>query len=88
MEAVVIRSEHVHIPYSLCILLLTYWVSVKELRLHFNVYVIQELCLGVGDSKVIKVTFDPAYHPDAHSRTIDTKLTISYREHPHVVSVW
>ena len=60
---------------------------MKELRLHFNVYVIQELCLGVGDSKVIKVTFDPAYHPDAHSRTIDTKLTISYREHPHVVSV-
>ena len=42
----------------------------------------------MGESKVITVTFDPAYHPDAHSRTIDTKLTISYREHPHVVSVW
>ena len=47
---------------------------------------IQELCLGVGESKVIQVTFNPAYRPNAHSRIIDTKLTISYREHPHMVS--
>lgn len=43
--------------------------------------------LDVNESYILKLQFDPAYKDDFHIRTADEVLTISYAEHPHIVSV-
>ena len=35
----------------------------------------------------LKIQFDPAYKDDYHIRTVDEVLHITYKEHPHIVSV-
>ena len=45
----------------------------------------QELYLGIGEEKTVVIEFDPAYKADNHIRLVEETLTISYKEHPHVV---
>ena len=47
----------------------------------------QDIRLGIGESVVLLVQFDPAYRDDHHIRVVDEALRISYREHPHVDEV-
>ena len=47
----------------------------------------QEIYLGVGQSRTVDILFDPAYKDDAHIRIAEEQLTVSYKEHPHVVLV-
>ena len=42
--------------------------------------------MGLGESLPLTILFDPAYKSDYHSRTVDEMLTVSYKEHPHIVS--
>ena len=42
--------------------------------------------LGIGEDRVLCVSFDPAYKDDQHIRIIDDVIKISYLQHPHVVS--
>ncbi|CAH1779299.1 unnamed protein product [Owenia fusiformis] len=37
-----------------------------------------------GDVRTVTIEFDPAYKSDAHIRTIDEVLNVTYDEHPHV----
>ena len=43
--------------------------------------------MGIGESVVLLVQFDPAYRDDHHIRVVDEALRVSYREHPHVDEV-
>ena len=47
----------------------------------------KEVRLDVDQEYILRVQFDPAYKDDLHIRTIDEILHITYREHPHIVSV-
>ena len=47
----------------------------------------QDIRLGIGESVVLLVQFDPAYRDDHHIRVVDEALRVSYREHPHVDEV-
>ena len=42
----------------------------------------------VGEEREITVLFDAAHGGDScHSCTVDNNLTVTYQEHPHVVSL-
>ena len=41
--------------------------------------------LGVGEDKIVQVTFDPAFQKDEHSRIVKECITLSYKQHPHTV---
>lgn len=45
-----------------------------------------QFTLDVKESYELKLVFDTAYKDDFHIRTIDEVLSVSYEEHPHVVS--
>ena len=45
----------------------------------------QDTVLGVGEDKVVRVTFDPAFQKDEHSRIVKEWITLSYKQHPHTV---
>ena len=44
--------------------------------------------LGIGETRGIRVQFDPAYRDDAHIRIAEDDLLISYKEHPHMVNLY
>ena len=44
--------------------------------------------LGIGEEKTVVIEFDPAYKEDEHIRLVEETLIISYKEHPHVVSIF
>lgn len=45
------------------------------------------ITLAVNESYTLKVEFDPSFKDDCHIRTADEVLSISYQEHPHIVSI-
>jgi len=47
----------------------------------------QLLHFDVDEEHEVTVLFDAAHTGDSHSSTVDDLLTISYDEHPHVVSL-
>lgn len=44
------------------------------------------ISLKVGETYQLKIEFDPAFKDDFHIRTVDEVLSVSYQEHPHIVS--
>lgn len=44
------------------------------------------ITLDVKETYDLKIEFYPAFKDDCHIRTIDDVLSISYKEHPHIVS--
>jgi len=48
---------------------------------------VQLLYFDVNEERVITVTFDAAHQDNLHSCMVDDVLTVSYSEHPHVVSI-
>jgi len=49
---------------------------------------LQVIHFDVGEEREITVLFDAAHGGDSfHSCTVDDNLTITYQEHPHVVSL-
>ena len=60
-----------------CLLLMENSVSV----------VCQLLHVDVNEQQVVTVLFDAAHSGDLHSCTVDDVLTLTYQEHPHVVSL-
>jgi len=48
---------------------------------------VQLLHFDVHEEHTVTVLFDAAHSGDSYSSTVDDLLTISYDEHPHVVSL-
>ena len=44
--------------------------------------------LAISETYKLRIQFDPAFKDDFHIRTVDECLSVSYKEHPHVVSVY
>lgn len=54
----------------------------------FFVLFAQEVHLDIGKNYTLKIRFDPGFKDDLHIRTIDEVLNITYKEHPHIVSIY
>jgi len=63
--------------HDTCIVLRSRSVVVYGQVLHFD----------VNEERLITVLFDAAHKDDFHSCTVDDELTVTYCEHPHVVSL-
>lgn len=43
---------------------------------------LQEMSLGVGESIPVLIQFDPSYKDDFVTRTAESQLEVSFKEHP------
>lgn len=48
---------------------------------------LKEVKLNVDEEAKLVVMFDPAYRPDRHSRTHNSSIEVSYKEHPHKAGI-
>lgn len=46
----------------------------------------QEVSLGVGENIPVLIQFDPSYRDDFVTRTAESQLEVSFKEHPQKVS--
>lgn len=46
----------------------------------------QEVSLGVGENIPVLIQFDPSYKDDFVTRTAESQLEVSFKEHPQKVS--
>ena len=47
---------------------------------------LQEMSLGVGESIPVLIQFDPSYKDDFVTRTAESQLEVSFKEHPQKVN--
>ena len=59
----------------------------KRLGNYFEVIVFhfQEVSLGVGENIPVLIQFDPSYKDDFVTRTAESQLEVSFKEHPQKV---
>lgn len=59
----------------------------KRLDNYFEVIVFhfQEVSLGVGENIPVLIQFDPSYKDDFVTRTAESQLEVSFKEHPQKV---